>query len=129
MFRSILAVVAGYVTLIIGVSAFFAIVTWSRPELLDDAAVAPTWLYWAEAGVALPVAVLGGYVAGWVAPSRPVLHGAILAGLVAVLGVANLAAEWGLKPVASSLFLALVPPLMAVLGARLRERVVGRGAT
>jgi len=123
MLRSILAVVGGYVTLIIGVTAFFAIVVSTDPALLDATDDPPSWLSGAELAVSLVVALLGGYVTGWLAPDRPVTHGAVLAGLMFALGAISVATEWGLKPVWSSLAVWLLPPAVAVLGARLRARV------
>ncbi|MEN0063476.1 MAG: hypothetical protein AAGA48_15095 [Myxococcota bacterium] len=125
MLRSILAVVGGYVTLIIGVSAFFAIVTFVAPAVLEATGEPSFWLLLAELGASLIVAFIAGYVTGWIAPRRPVLHGAVLAGLMVVLGLVSTIAETGLKPLWSSLAVALVPPILVVLGAQVRARVEG----
>lgn len=125
MLRSILAVVGGYITLIIGVTAFFAIVVFFDPDLLDAQTPPPGWLLGAEAVVSVAVALIGGYVTGWLAPDRPFRHGAALAALMLGLGAISVATEPGLKPLWSSLFVALVPPAFAALGAQLRARAVG----
>ncbi len=123
MLRSVLAVLGGYITLIIGVSAFFAIVTFADPELLGTAAgPPPTWLLISELLVSFAVAVVGGYVCGLLAPARPLPHSVALALLMGVLGVLTAILEAGLKPWWSSAAMAVVAPGFAVLGGWLRAR-------
>lgn len=127
MLRSILAVLGGYVTLIIGVTAFFAILLFTNPEMrqMDPTAPfdGPAWILWAELGVSGVVALFGGYVAAWIAGRQELAHGAALAGLMLVLGLVSVIGESGSKPLWSSVAVATLPAAVAVLGAALRARV------
>lgn len=67
-------------------------------------------------------AVAGGYVAAWYAPSRPLLHAAILAGIGFGLALLGAVVMWDLGRHWYPLALALTGPLCTVAGGALYRR-------
>src|SRR6266850_398599 len=101
MIRSILAVVAGYLAMFIGVSIFFAGVMFlalggmpAHPESFTP----PRWLFILEqAWTPLP-AIAGGYVCAWIARRFPMRHAAALVAVMVPLSVVSMVMEAGMKP-------------------------------
>ncbi|HWB76923.1 MAG TPA: hypothetical protein VG755_18275 [Nannocystaceae bacterium] len=123
MLRSILAILAGYVTMILGVTSTLAILFFAvRDELPREPGpfTGPQWILWVEIASSLAVAVLGGYVCALVARRREVLHGLVLAGIVLALGLLSAAMESGMKPMWSSIGVMLAGVLGVIAGARWR---------
>ena len=129
MIRSVLAVVGGYATLMVGVMAFFAILMFSVPEIrqLDPSGPydGPAWLLWAELGASLLIAPFGGYVCAWIAGRHEWAHGGALAGVMLLLGMVTIATEGGSKPWWSTVAVSTLPAAFAVLGAAVRARITG----
>lgn len=125
MGRSILAILAGYLTMLVGVSgalAFAAVVVLgelpTEPRPFDG----PTSFLWIELVIALFAAIAGGYVCALVARDAERKHVRILAGLMLVLGAVSVATETGLKPLWSSVAVPLVGIVGVWLGGQLRLR-------
>ena len=124
MKRSILSVVAGYFTMMVGVSgglAFMLLVAGSdmpsEPQPFDG----PAWILWFELAVSALAATAGGWVCARLAPKNPMRHAQALAGLMGVLGVVSVVGELGLKPLWSSIAVVVVGIAFTLLGARLRS--------
>lgn len=127
MGRSILAVVAGYLTMVVGVSgalAFAAVVVLgtlpTEPKPFDG----PAYFLWIEVLISLLAAVAGGYVCAWLARDRERTAVLYLAGLMVVLGAVTIVTDQGLKPLWSSVAVLVVGLAGVWLGrlARLRHR-------
>ncbi|HVM12122.1 MAG TPA: hypothetical protein VM638_06580 [Actinomycetota bacterium] len=127
MIRSILAVVAGYLAMFIGVSIFFTFVVffaWGG-KLPDPATYTtpPSWLLYAELAWVPLVSVAGGWVCAFVARSRPMRHAAALVAIMAPLTAVSIVGEWGMKPVWSLLGVPVLGMAGVLLGARLYRAV------
>lgn len=125
MLRSILAVLAGYITMMLGVTSTLAILFFVARDAFPDPPgpyTGPAWVLWVELVLGFVVAIGGGYVCGIVARRRELAHGLVLAGLALVLGIASAGAEAGLKPMWSSIGLALAGAIGVALGSAWRAR-------
>jgi hypothetical protein len=123
MLRSALAVIAGYLTMMIGVTTFFAFVVivllGGKPG--DPKSFhAPAWLYVLELVVTPVLAGLGGYVCAWIARGRQLRHALVLVGVMLVMGAVTLATEDGLKPLWSTIAVIALGAAAVPIGARLR---------
>jgi hypothetical protein len=123
MLRSILAVVTGYLTMLLGVTTFFSFIMFgllgakpAHPESFH----APRWLLWAELLVTPLLAALGGYACAWIAKRSPLGHAAVLAGLMLVLGAVSAIHDAAYKPLWSSAAVTLLGAAATLGGARLR---------
>lgn len=99
MWRSIAAVLVGYlvtaVLVIVGTVAASAALLPGAGR--DPTVVVPTLYLAVNLGLSLLAAAAGGYVCGWIAPARPFLHAAILAGLFEILSL-SMALSSGAAP-------------------------------
>lgn len=123
MFRSILAVLAGYVTMVLGVMSTLAILFFAARDAFPKEPgpfTGPSWVLWVEIGSGLLVAVLGGYVCALVARRRELAHGLALGGLGLVLGLLSASMEAGAKPLWSSIGVSLAGAIGVTLGAAWR---------
>ncbi|MEM6992235.1 MAG: hypothetical protein AAF721_17120 [Myxococcota bacterium] len=123
--RSIGAVVAGYVAMVVGVTLGLALLMWiAADEFPRDPGPyrGATWVLVVELGMAFAAAVGGGYVCGWVARRAERGHALALAGLMLALGAVSATAEAGLKPLWSSVGIVIVGVAGVVLGAAIRRR-------
>jgi hypothetical protein len=123
MLRSALAVVAGYLTMMIGVTTFFAfvmmVILGGRPD--DPKSFhAPAWLYVLELVVTPVLAGLGGYVCAWIARRKQLRHALVLVGVMIAMGIVTLVTEDGLKPLWSTLAVIVLGAAAVPLGARVR---------
>ncbi len=95
--RSALAVLAGYIFLTLALFGLFAV--WFS-SAAPGATLDPSWTFIAVAiAWGFMAAVLGGYLAGKLAGSRPFEHGLALALLTGLIGVASMAASFQEQPV------------------------------
>ena len=126
MGRSILAVIAGYFTMLIAVTGaigFLFLVAFDEfPSEPGAAYTGPAWVLWAELGVSAFAAAAGGYVCAWVARRRPLAHAGALTAVVVVLGIVSAFAEAGLKPLWSTIGVVVVAIPAITMGAWLRAR-------
>lgn len=121
--RSALAIVAGYLTMMLGVTTFFAFVIMvllggrpGNPKSFD----APTWLYVLELVVTPILAAAGGYVCAWIARRHQMRHALVLVGVVLALGVVSIVQEAGMKPLWSSIAVVVLGAAAVPIGARVR---------
>lgn len=118
MARSILAVVAGYLIFALSAFAFFQI-TGQPPH---QATPLPIML--GSVALGMVFALLGGYVAAWLARRRPLAHGVAVAAVLALFAAISLFSTLGRGAVWSQVAaLALMAPCAAV-GGWLRSRQV-----
>src|SRR5450432_3357268 len=118
MTRSVLAVIVGYLVFALSAFAYFQIS--GQPP--HQAAPIPIMLGSIAFGMAF--ALLGGYVAAWLARRRPVAHGVAVAAVLALGAVISLLSALGKGAVWSQASaLALMAPC-AVFGGWLRLRQV-----
>jgi hypothetical protein len=121
--RSVLAVIAGYLTMMIGVTTFFAFVVMvilgGRPG--DPKSFhAPAWLFVLELVVTPVLAGLGGYVCAWIARRQQMRHALALVGVMLVMGIVTLVTDDGLKPLWSTIAVIVLGMLAVPIGARVR---------
>jgi hypothetical protein len=114
--RSILAVVVGY--LIFAISAFtFFQVSGQAPHR-----PAPLSIMVLSMAFGMLFAVLGGYVAAWLAGRRPVAHGGAVAAVLAIGAAVSLLSTIGKGAVWSQVSALILMAPCAVLGGWLRLR-------
>ena len=131
MGRSILAVIAGYFAMFIGVAIGLAILLAAFPDAFPEQPgpyEGPTYVLVLELVLSLLAAVGGGYACAFVARHKEVQHAAALVGLMVVMSIVSWIAEAGLKPLWSSLAILALPPFAVLLGAVLRRRQRERAA-
>lgn len=125
MVRSILAVIGGYVTMVIGVGTLIALLMvifmGGLPEDMSQPYDGPVIVLVLEVVLGGFVAVGGGWVCGLIARRRELRHGVALAGLIGALGVLSAMGEVGLKPVWSLVLVPVAAALGVLAGARLRQ--------
>jgi hypothetical protein len=112
--RSILAVIAGYAALVLGVGVFLAFLMFSFPGAFPSEPgpyTGPAWILLLELAFS-----------GLVAGRAELKHALVLVGLMTVLGVVSALFEAGLKPLWSSLAMPVVGGLGVLMGAKLRQR-------
>jgi hypothetical protein len=129
--RSILSVVAGYATLVVGVGVFLALLLFLAPGAFPPEPgpyTGPAWVLVVELVFSGLVAVGGGYVCGLVAGRAELGHALALAGIAVALGIVSAFVEAGLKPLWSSLAIPLVGAVGVLVGAKLRRRHRERNA-
>lgn len=125
MLRSALAVLAGYLTMVVAVTGalgFLFLVFHDAFPQTPGPYTGPAYVLVLELVVALLAAICGGYVCALVARRKPLHHAAALAGLMLALGVVSILGEAGMKPLWSTLSIVLASPLAAISGAWLRGR-------
>ena len=120
MVRSVLAVIAGYLVFALSAFAFFQI------SGQDPHRAAPTIIMVGSIVFGTVFAFLGGYVAAWLARSRPLAHGAAVGGVLALGATISLFSTLDKGAIWSQVAaLALMAPC-AVAGGWLRSRQVAR---
>ena len=123
MWRSILAVIAGYIAMVLGVTTFFALsITLIFGGTLGDPKSfhPPFWFYFLELGVTPILAALGGYVCAWIAKRKQLQHALALAGVCTLMGIVTVISDAGLKPLWSSLGIVVLGLVGVLAGAKLR---------
>ena len=86
---SVAAVICGFLAtaILVGVSTAIASAAFGVEQKPDANATAPTTYLAANLFLSLLSAVVGGYICGWIAPSYPLVHAVVLAGLLGVLSL------------------------------------------
>jgi hypothetical protein len=123
--RSILAVIAGYATLVLGVGVFLALLLFLFPGAFPAEPgpyTGPAWILALELVFSGLVAVGGGYVCGLVAGRAELGHALVLVCVMAALGLASAFVEAGLKPLWSTIALPILGAVGVIVGAKLRRR-------
>ena len=125
MVRSILAVIGGYVAMVIGVGTLIALLMvifmGGLPDDPSQPYDGPVIVLVLEVFLGGFIAVGGGWVCGLIAQRREFRHGLVLAGLIVVLGAVSAIGEAGLKPMLSLVFVPLTAAFGVLVGARLRQ--------
>ena len=114
--RSILAVVAGYVIFAVSAFAFFRL----SGQLPHQTAPLPKMLSSVAVGVVF--ALLGGYVAAWIARRRPLAHGVAVAILLALGATVSLVSTLGHGAIWSQIAALVLMAPSAALGGWVRAR-------
>jgi hypothetical protein len=119
--RSILAIVAGFVTMVIVVMVFTIV----SVKALHLQSGHPTPLY-LTLNVAYSVfaAMAGGYVSARIAMHHPLHHAYFLAGLIELLSLVSYFHYHGSQPLWYQLMLCIVPPLFVIAGAVLSVKLL-----
>ncbi|HEU5059974.1 MAG TPA: hypothetical protein VFU21_25760, partial [Kofleriaceae bacterium] len=129
MLRAVLAVLAGYLTMFVGVTTLFAFILFVGFGGMPDAGFRPPgWLLWLEVAASPIIALFGGYVCAWIARERPLRHAGALAAVILVMGAVSAAADGGEKPLWSVIAVPALAAIGALLGARLRAAHVKMSA-
>jgi hypothetical protein len=91
MLLSIAAIIGGFLVtaILVGGSTALASAALGVQQQPESGETVPITYLAANLFLGLVSAVVGGYVCGWIAPSNPVVHAAILAGLFGVLSLAT----------------------------------------
>jgi hypothetical protein len=112
--RSVAAVLLGYV--------LFAVCSFATFRLLGHAPHAPASLRFMAATTVAGVvfAIAGGYLAGWIAGRRPVVHAVVMAAVLAVGAAASLVATLGNGAIWSQVAALILMTPAAVYGGWLR---------
>lgn len=114
--RSLVAAILGYVIFAASVLAFFQLS--GQPPHQS----APLSLMLGSILVGIAAAALGGYVAALIAGHRPVLHGALVATLLATGAIASLISTLGHGAIWSQLAALVLMAPSALAGGMLRAR-------
>ena len=125
MGRSILAVIAGYLVTAILVVVKFAAMT----SLIPGAAPKAGQLQFPSTGLQVvslildfASAILGGYVAAWIARRNQIQHALALGILMVLLGILSMSISRGSEPVWYQIALIVISIPGALLGGMLRAR-------
>ena len=118
MIRSILAVAVGYLIFALSAFAFFQL-SGQAPHQ-----VAPMPMMLASIAVGMVFALLGGYVAGWLAQRRPLAHGVAVATVLALGATGSLLGTLGKGAVWSQVAALVLMAPSAIAGGWLRKRQV-----
>jgi hypothetical protein len=117
--RSIVAVVVGYLVFALSVFAFFQ-VSGQAPHQ-----VAPVSVMLASSAFGVVSALLGGYVAAWLAGRRPMRHGGAVAVVLAVGALVSLLSTFGKGAIWSQVAALVLMAPSAIFGGWLRAKQVG----
>lgn len=117
--RSILSILAGFVTMAVVVIVLTLVSV--QVFALKSGHPTPGYLV-VNVAYSFAAAALGGYVTALLAPSRPLVHGYILAGVMLVMGALSYVQYRGTQPLWYQALITVVTPLAAIAGARLRAR-------
>ena len=112
--RSVFAVVFGYIVMIVVVIPLTLIAV--KAFGVHSGHPTPGYLVYNIASTFV-AAFAGGWVAGRIAPSRPVVHGIVLAGLVVFMAWLSYRRYTGLQPLWYQEMLIVAPAALAILGA------------
>jgi hypothetical protein len=118
MARSVLAVIVGYLIFALSAFAFFQI-SGQRPQ---QAAPMPIML--GSIAFGMVFALLGGYVAAWLAQRRPLAHGVAVAAVLALGAAISLLSTLGKGAIWSQAAALMLMAPCAVFGGWLRLRQV-----
>jgi hypothetical protein len=123
--RSILSVLAGFVTLFVVTTAVDIALHAAHffPPLGEYTTSGPLAVASAYRFV---ISTAGCYVAARLAPERPMRHAAVLGGIGVLLSIAGALSFRGMGPAWYPLSLVVMSPLCAWLGGRLREVELAR---
>jgi hypothetical protein len=116
LFRSVVAVILGYILFASSAFAVFR-VSGQAPH-----AAAPLPFMLVTIGSGVVFALIGGYVAGWIGGRRPLAHGVAMAALLAVGAGVSLASTLGHGAVWSQVAALTLMAPSAALGGWLRAR-------
>ncbi|MEE9554137.1 MAG: hypothetical protein V3W18_07530 [candidate division Zixibacteria bacterium] len=99
MFRSVIAIITGYLSMSLLVMTSFAIIMVIMPDALPEPSVMPATSFLILVLIlGLFYAVIGGYLTALIAQRSHFKHVIFLAGIVLGLGILNMFAEYGTMP-------------------------------
>lgn len=120
--RSVLAIVVGYFGMAAVVAFGTMIATLATSGLFQPGAALPQSYLTANVIYTFVGALLGGYLTARVAQKSPLLHGAVLAGLVLIAAVLTTQQFTELQPRLYRILLVTLMPLGVLAGAFFRAR-------
>jgi hypothetical protein len=122
MFRSLLSLLAGYLTILVMMIAgqVTLYLTGNGPD--DTSQLNSSHLLWNQVTTVL-AAFLGGAMTATVAHRKPFAHALSLAGIVFLIGIGNTARLWLLLPHSYLLTILFLNAPMIVFGGWLRSRI------
>jgi hypothetical protein len=123
--HAFLALVSGFLTMVVLVAALTALLAWLTPSWAGDKGKPQPGYIFVNLGYSFLAAAAGGYVTAWLAAANPLFH--VLALGIIVLALAALSAlqSKGKQPVWYQLTLVALTPLGALAGGLVRLRVMG----
>jgi hypothetical protein len=125
MARSLLAIVAGYLTMLVivtGSLGFLFLVFHDAFPREPGPYNGPAFVLVLELAFAAIAAIAGGWICALLARRKPLHHAAVLVVAMTVLGLVSASVEAGLKPMWSTIALPIVGAIGVLFGAWLRAR-------
>ena len=123
MLRSVLAVIAGYLAMMVAVTTFFSFMVYvvlgglpSDPKQFSP----PAWLYVVELATTPIVAGVGGYVCAWIAKRRVMRHVFALGGVMLVMTIVSTVGAPASDPWWHMPAIGILGAIGAILGGRVR---------
>lgn len=116
MFRSLLAIVVGYLAMAVSVILMMLLLSLVFPELghaHEQKQPPSTTMMVVIVALGFPCSILGGWLCVWLAPRKPWMHVLILAAFSIIAGMIN--AMWFSEPTQPGWYLASLP-LVGLLG-------------
>jgi peptidoglycan/LPS O-acetylase OafA/YrhL len=126
--RSAIAIIGGYLAMVVvvGLCTYFLMLL--TPSWFPGAAP-PAGPYLAvNIAYSVVAALVGGYVAAWIAPRRPVKHAVLLAAFALVMSVVSAVLQGDRQPRWYQVLLAVCMPMVIVLGGWARAHSRTRAA-
>jgi hypothetical protein len=120
--RSIGAVLAGFLAMTVVAGLFTAILVMRAPDWVGLPGHPNLPYMCVNLPYSFAAALIGGYVTAWIAGTRPLWHGVILASITLVLSAATAAMENGQQPLGYQLILMLLASAGIVAGSWLRSK-------
>ena len=122
--RTIASLLAGFLAMFLVVGIITAVLVWRAPDWVSSAGAGHPQLPYMCVNLAysFAAAILGGYVTAWVAATRPLWHGVVLACILLVLSAATAATMHEQQPLGYQLGLMALTPIGIIAGAWLRAR-------
>ena len=124
MLRSAMAIVGGYLTMVLVVGLCTYGLMLVTPSWFPGAGTPPGPYLAVNIAYSAIAALAGGYVAAWIAPRRPVKHALLLAAFALVMAIASAVLQGERQPRWYQVLLAVCMPMVIVLGgwARAQQR-------
>jgi len=128
MLRSAIAVLSGYLAMVVVVGLCTYVLMLLTPSWFPGAAPPPGPYLAVNVAYSVVAALTGGYVAAWLAPRRPVKHALLLAVFALVISIVSAVLQGDRQPRWYQVLVAVCMPMVIVLGGWARARSSTRAA-